>query len=107
MTAQEVLREFRDVLASLAQRRDVNLDSAKTVVEVGAEQPLRHEICQGTIRRDNDPGVHTTDAIAADTLDRNVLDGAKQLRLSREREIGHFVEEQRSSIGCLELSPAP
>ena len=45
-------------------------------------------------------------ALAADALDRKILNGPQQLGLRRQRQIGHFVEEQRAAVGRLEL-PAP
>src|SRR5262245_14243943 len=45
-------------------------------------------------------------AVAADALDRQILDAAEQLRLRREREIGHLVEKQRPAVGGFKL-PSP
>ena len=43
-------------------------------------------------------------AVAADPLDREILDGAQQLGLRRQRQVGHFVQEQRAAVGVLELA---
>ena len=45
-------------------------------------------------------------AVAADALDREILDGPQQLGLRRQRQVGHFVEEQRAAVGVLELAAA-
>ena len=46
------------------------------------------------------------DAVAADALDREVLDRPQQLGLRRQRQVGHFVEKQRAAVGVLELAAA-
>ena len=43
---------------------------------------------------------------AADAFDREVLDGAQQLGLGRDRQVGDFVKRQRATVGTFEL-PAP
>jgi hypothetical protein len=45
-------------------------------------------------------------AVASDPLDGEILDGAEQLGLGGQREVGHFVEKQRAAVGVLELAPA-
>ena len=40
----------------------------------------------------------------ADPFDREILDRAQQLGLGRERQIRHFVQEQRAAVGRLELA---
>ena len=45
--------------------------------------------------------------MAADALDGEVLDGAQQLGLRRERQVRHLVEEQRAAVRVLELAAAP
>src|SRR5439155_16253979 len=46
-------------------------------------------------------------ALTADPLDGQILNAAQQLRLRGQRQIRHFVEEQRAAIGGLELAAAP
>ena len=43
-------------------------------------------------------------ADAADALDREILDGAQQLRLRGRGQVRHFVEEQRPLVRVLELA---
>ena len=42
--------------------------------------------------------------VTADPLDREILDRAQELGLGGERQIGHFIQEQRAGIGRLELA---
>ena len=44
--------------------------------------------------------------MTADALDRQVLNGAQQLGLRGQRQVGHLVEEQRAAVGVLELPAA-
>ena len=45
-------------------------------------------------------------AVAADPLDREVLNGPQQLGLRRQRQVRHFVEKQRAAVGGFELAAA-
>ena len=42
--------------------------------------------------------------LAADPLDREILNGPEQLGLRRQRQVRYFVEEQRAAVGRLELA---
>ena len=108
MTVEEIRNQLRDILAPLAQRRHLNVDAAQPVVQVWPEQAARGKRGQRTVGRHHDAGVHTARPGAADAFDREVLDGAEQLRLCRERQVGDFVEKQRAPVGVLEFAaPAP
>ena len=45
-------------------------------------------------------------AVAADALDGQVLDGAQELGLRGQGQVGDFVEKQRAAVGVLELAAA-
>ena len=106
VTREEVARQLGDVVAPLAQRRHVDLDAAQPVVQVGAEEPLLDHPGERPVGRGDDARVHPLAAGAADALDGQVLHRAQQLGLRRERQVRHFVEEQRAHVGVLELAAA-
>ena len=47
--------------------------------------------------------IDLTDALPAHALHRQILNGAQQLGLRRQRQITHFIQKQRTAVGMLEL----
>src|SRR5205823_7457991 len=56
------------------------------------------------IRRGDDADVHLLLRRRADRTNLALLQDAEQLRLERDRHLGHFVEEERAAVGDLEES---
>ena len=101
-----MLRKLRNVAAPRAKRRHVNLHTVQPIVQVGPKAAFLHEHRQTSIGRDDEPDVHTARSRAADAFHGQILKHPQQLGLRREREIGHFVQEERAAVRVLEL-PAP
>src|SRR5262249_18390077 len=101
---QEVGDEKRDVLPALAERRHRDLDHADAVEEVAAEPPEPDLLLEIAVRRRDEADVDLAPAVGADALHHAVLQHAQQLRLERERGLADLVEEQRASVGELELA---
>ena len=76
----------------------------KPVVQVGTKQLTLDQRLQTAIGGGDDSRVDAVRAVAADALDGEVLNGAQQLGLRRQRQVGHLVEEQRAAVGVLELA---
>ena len=104
--AEEIGGQFGNVLAPGTQRRHVDFDAAQTVVQVGSKQAARHHVGQRTIGRGDNPRIDAARSVPADAFHRNILNGAQQLRLRRQRQIRDFVEEERAAFSVLELSLA-
>ncbi|HEU4404828.1 MAG TPA: hypothetical protein VFS43_06010 [Polyangiaceae bacterium] len=101
---EEGLREQRDVVAPLAQRRHVELDHVEPVVQVFAEaagRDLGHEVLVGG--RD-DAHVDPRRPLGAQRLHLALLDRAQQLGLRRKAEVGDLVEEEHAAVGEGELA---
>ena len=108
MAFEKVLRELDDVVASRAERRHLHVDAVEAVVEVHAEPAVLDEARQRPVGRDDDPRVDAARAVAAYTLDREILNGAQQLRLRGRRQIRDLVEKERAVVRVFELAaPAP
>ena len=71
---QEVLRQGGDVVAALAQRRDVDREHAQAKVEVFAELTGRHQLTERPIRGGEDPDVGRARPGVADRRHLAVLD---------------------------------
>ena len=107
--------ELRDELAHVrgnvvlagSQRRDLDRDDVQPIVEVLAELPLADQRRQIAIGRGDHPHVHAECVLAADALERLLLERAQDLRLRLEAHIADLVQEERAAVGELELAAAP
>ena len=96
---QEVRRQRGDVLAAIAQRRDVHRQDVEAEVEVLAEAPLLDEGRQVAVRRGDHADVDVMDAIAAHGAHVAELQDAQQLGLQAEGHVANLVEQQRPAVG--------
>ena len=99
---EEVLRQQRNVLVPLAQRRQLHGDDVQAVEEILAELPLLHHLAQLDVRRGDDPDVDLDRLDAAEAHELALLDHAQQLGLRLERDVADLVEEDRALVGELE-----
>src|SRR3989454_7923637 len=93
-----------DVLGSLPQRRDVDGEDVQAIVEVVAEALLLDQPSEVAVRRGDQTDVDLDRPGAADTLERLLLEDPEELRLERERDLAHLVEEECAAMGHLEAS---
>src|SRR5258707_10910762 len=100
----EAVREGRDVLPPLAQRRNQNRQHAEPKVQILAEVPARRVLGEVAVRRGDDADVHLDRLRAADALELLLLEDTKQLRLEVQPHLAHFIEEQRAEMRSLERS---
>ncbi len=99
-----MFREHQDVVGTLAKRRNRDGKDRKTEVEVFAELTRRDGGLQMPVGRRDDADVHLQRDRAAQPLEALFLQGAKDLRLQRQRQVADFVEKQRTAMGHLELA---
>ena len=101
---EEVLHQHRNVVAAIAQRRQLNRDHVQAVVEILAKRALGHHPRQLGIGRGDDAHVHLDRLVVADALELALLQRAQQLHLQRRAHRPDFVEEQRALVRLLESS---
>ena len=99
---EEELRQQRDVLRPLAERRELDREDAEAVVQVLAERLLADGLEQVAIGGGDDPDVDLHRRRAADPVELVLLQDAEQLGLGLERELADLVEEDRPAVGQLE-----
>src|SRR5262249_55708071 len=99
---EEMLRDERDVVAALAERRHAQREHLEPIIEVLAEATLRELILHVPVRRRDDAHVDALLLGRANGADLAFLQRAQELRLERERHLRHFVEEERAAVGDLE-----
>src|SRR5262249_59230111 len=95
------------VVAALAQRRQVDGEDAEAVIQVRPELALRRPGLQVAVRGGDESDVRPDGLAAADALEGLVLQQAQHLRLKRQRHVADLVEEQRAARDLLELADAP
>ena len=94
-------------LARLTERREADRDDVQPVVEIVAEAPIAHQRLDRSRRR-----VAADDArprgwvLGADARELLLLEDSQELRLDREVEVAHLVEEERRAVRLLEAADA-
>src|SRR5215468_7806646 len=101
--AQELEAERDEVLTALGQRRDLDLEHLQPVVQVLAELALGDRGLEVGIGRRDDADVGAPRRAAAQSVVRLALQQLEQLRLRAGRELADLVEEQRATLGGLDL----
>ena len=94
-------------LRALAERRELQGDDVEAVVEVLAEVALRDALLEVAVRGGDDAHVDLERLVAADALERPLLQEAQQLHLRGQGDLAHLVEEERAAVGLLEAALAP
>src|SRR5262249_31302648 len=102
---QEPGGERGNVVASLAQRRQAQHQALEPEVEILAKPSLGDAALEIAIAGGDDPDVHRHRARRADLVERLLLKHAQELALMIRSQLADLVEEQRSSIGLLEVAP--
>jgi hypothetical protein len=103
---EDEVGEHRDILPAIAQRRHPQFDDVQPVVEVVPELARLDAFAEALVRGADDPHVHRLFLRVAHLPDLLLLDGAEQLHLHRQGQVGHLVEEQRAAMGRLEETVA-
>jgi len=88
-----VVRDQRNVLATLGERRDVELNDVQPVVEVLAELAGGDALLELAMSGRDDAHVDVVRLVRADRTDLALLERPQELDLQRERHVAHFVEE--------------
>ena len=94
--------EHRDVGRALAQRRQAQVDDVEAIEEVLAEAPRLHLAPEVAVADGDDAHVHLERVTAAHPMHLALLQHPEQLGLHGERDLRHFVEDQRAAGGHLE-----
>src|SRR5689334_16073404 len=98
------MRKHSDVVAAFAQRRQAEFDRVQAVIEIGAEQASLHEFLQVAMRCANHSCVHWLCLVAAQALERPLLQDSQQLYLQTGRQFANFIEKDRAALGSLKTA---
>src|SRR5688572_3667735 len=98
-----MIDERTDVLSSIAQGRDFDVDDVEPVVEVLAEGLVGNVIEKPPVRGGDHADVHgRKHAVGADTLDLARLEEAEEKGLHAQAHFADLVHEDRAAMGGFE-----
>ena len=101
-----MLGEQRDVVAPLAQRRDVQRHHAQAVEQVLAEAALAHGGVEVAVGGRDDAHVDVLGFARPDRRHLAALEHAQQLGLEVDRHVADLVEEERAAVRLAEAPGA-
>src|SRR5581483_551642 len=95
---EEVRDQARHVVRSGPERGHLDVDDVQAVEEVQAEPPAARLRLEVAVRRGDQADVDRDGEARAERRHLALLDGAQELRLQREGDLGDLVEEERSAF---------
>lgn len=104
ITHEKRPRQQQNILAALAQGRQIDVNGIDTVEQVFAERASGRHPEQIAVGRRDEPAVDLHGQIAAHADDRAALQRRQQFRLQMQRQVADLIEEERTAVGDLELS---
>jgi hypothetical protein len=96
---EKVLRQDREVAASIREARERELDASDPPEEIFAERARVAHRVEILVRRGDEPDVHVDGFARPDREDLARFEGTEQLHLELELEIADLVEEERAAVG--------
>src|SRR6185295_2519475 len=96
---EKVVRQQRNILAAVAQRRKMDLDRIQPEQEILAEAPRGDFLSQVRICRRDQTHVNAPRPGGSYLFQFAGLQNAKQLGLLAERHVGDLVQKQSAAVG--------
>jgi hypothetical protein len=100
--AQEMLGQRQHVAGTIRQPRHVQCHHVEAVVQIQAEAVGRDGFGQVEVGGGDQPHVQRDRLARTHAHHFAFLQYAQQLHLQRQRQVAHFIEEQRAAIGRFE-----
>jgi hypothetical protein len=97
-----MVRQYGNILATLAQRRQRDEGDIQAIVEVFAETTLADGLHQVHVGGGDHPHVHLNGLARADAGDFALLQHAQQFDLKRQAKLADFIEQQGAALRRLE-----
>ncbi len=99
-----MIHERRDVVATLAQRRNRDRNDVEAIEQIFLKLALGDHLPQIAVGRRDDAQVDVLGALGAERLELAFLQDAQQFRLHREAHGADLVEEDRAAVGQREFA---
>src|SRR5262245_52117318 len=103
---KEKVGQLRNLVAALAQRRDVRLNDLQAIVEVFTKIAAHHHLLEVAVGRGHDAHVDVNLLVASEFRELRVLQHVQQLCLQRRFHLADLVEEDRAAVRLLEFADA-
>ena len=94
----EQLRQGRDILGSVTERRNGYLDDVETEVKILAEHFLLHRFSKVLVGRGHNPEVELDVSQPAQAAEGLLLQDAQELGLETQRNLPYLVQEERAPV---------
>ena len=105
---EERVRQLRQVLGPVPQRGELQRQHVQPVEQVLAELPRGDHRLQVAVRGGDHADVHGDRFVAADPLERPLLEDPQQLHLRLRGDVADLVQEQRPAVRLFEpAGPVP
>ena len=101
---QEMSGELQDVVASVAEGRDLQLDDSQTEVKVFAEAAIVDQVRQRPVSGGDDADIGLNLVGTAETFKGVPFQNSKQFGLAVEAHLADLVQEDRSMVSTFELA---
>src|SRR5262249_7760103 len=101
---QKLLGQQRNIVAPVAQSRQVHLHYVESVVQILAEFALLYHLAQISVRGAHQADIDANGLVGAQALEIAFLQHAQQLRLQAQRQFADLVEKQGSVVRALDAS---
>gem|GEM_PF-2339635 len=99
-----MLREERNVLPPLAERRQLDREDVEPEVEVLPKQPGLDLLLEVAVGGADDAHVHGDLGLSAEATELFLFDDPQEFRLQLDGQLAHLVEEERATVGELEAA---
>ena len=98
MLLQEVIKQHRDVFATLAQRRHVDRKNIDSIIEIVAKASVTDHRAQIPIGGRDHAHINWNFEGAAHAANAALLQSAQEFRLHADVEFRNLIEKQRAAI---------
>lgn len=103
-SGQEGGGQLCDVLAALAQRRQLQAHHVQAVQQVGTEFSLRDQTFQILMGGGDHAYIDADQFASTHTEEFALREHTQQSRLQRQRHVADFIEEQSAAVGLFEAA---
>jgi hypothetical protein len=101
---EKVVSEFGNIFAPFAERREVDRDTPKSVVQIVSKTRRVDQCVEVLIRGGDDPHIGRESLTATDPLETSFLQYSQNFSLRPGRHITDFIEKKCSAVTLFELA---
>src|SRR5690348_4052431 len=104
MAPKKMIGHERNIGGDFPQSGRLDANHFQAIKQIGAKRARLARVVEVFVACCNDSDVDWNRSLAADAIDRSLLQNAEHLGLSRETEIADLIEKERATIGRFEFS---